>query len=341
MPEDMGKTIRVSVTDLVVGQTVRSVIVSKELGIKALYSLEAKEIVAYLFDKSKGWDLEKSLAHVQSLKAIREVKEIHVDQEKEFQRLVVEYADDSSDAFEKSAGSSFILTEEIVGDKAEAGKAVFCPNCGWSGEADVKSECPECSSALKAKPSKKPRKKPGDENEEESDTSKEKSDEDKSVVGKVGEAPVVASKAVAPEKESGAALGTEVEKSSEQFEVMDIIKADKTKQNVYGVFLVPEKADTDGDVISVEDVEKVAHGFIVEYRDIDEMHQKQAMDAEIVESFIAWVDNLEYYGKVLKKGTWAGAIHVTDEKVWAKIEKGEYRGFSVRISGRREPIGGE
>jgi hypothetical protein len=121
-------------------------------------------------------------------------------------------------------------------------------------------------------------------------------------------------------------------------QALDIVKADKSKQIVYGVFLWPDKADHDGDIISAEDIEKVAHEFLIEYRDIDEMHKKETIDAEIVESFVAWMDNLEFYGKMLTKGAWAGAIHVQDKKVWEKIEKGEYKGFSVRISGTREPI---
>lgn len=118
---------------------------------------------------------------------------------------------------------------------------------------------------------------------------------------------------------------------------LEIVKVDKDKQIVYGVFLWPEKADHDGDVLSAEDIEKVAHGFMADYRTIDEMH-RQVIKADIVESAIAWKDDLEYHGKKLKRGVWFGAVHVTDKDVWEKVKDGTYKGFSVRISGQRELI---
>ena len=118
----------------------------------------------------------------------------------------------------------------------------------------------------------------------------------------------------------------------------NIIKIDKHKQIVYGIFLVPEKADHHGDVISVDDVEKVAHKFLVDYRDVDEMHHIETLAADIVESGIAWEDGIEYYGKTLAKGTWFGAIKIHDQKVWNKVLSGIYKAFSVRIAGVREPI---
>jgi hypothetical protein len=133
---------------------------------------------------------------------------------------------------------------------------------------------------------------------------------------------------------------TIVVKTKSQEEVsnqeMVICKTDDDKRMVYGVFLYPEEADHDGDVISADDIEKVAHGFMADYRTIDEMH-KDVIEADIVESALAWKDGLEIYGeKKVKKGTWFGAVKVHDEKVWDKVKSGLYKGFSVRISGVRE-----
>ena len=139
---------------------------------------------------------------------------------------------------------------------------------------------------------------------------------------------------------TGASQGDSEAGKEEKSDEVDIVKIDKKKQIAYGIFLVPEKADYDGDVISEEDIEKVAHDFMVEYRTIDEMH-RQVTEADIVESAIAWQDELDYFGKKLKRGTWFGAIKVRNKEVWEKIEQGVYKGFSVRIAGRREPIGKE
>jgi hypothetical protein len=97
------------------------------------------------------------------------------------------------------------------------------------------------------------------------------------------------------------------------------------------------EADHAGDVISTDDVEKVAHEFLKSYRDIDEMHKKNTIEASIVESSIAWED-MKYHGKSITKGTWFGAVKVEDKDVWEKIQTGKYKGFSVRIMGSRENI---
>jgi hypothetical protein len=131
-------------------------------------------------------------------------------------------------------------------------------------------------------------------------------------------------------------IGKSVEGTEEKSESgMVICKTDESKRMVYGIFLYPEEADHDGDVISIDDIEKVAHGFMKDYRTIDEMH-KDVIEADIVESAIAWKDDLEVYGKKVKKGTWFGAVKVNDDKVWDKVKAGLYKGFSVRISGVRE-----
>lgn len=120
-------------------------------------------------------------------------------------------------------------------------------------------------------------------------------------------------------------------------EQSQILKLDDSKRLVYGVFLVPAKADRQGDVVSIEDVEKVAHGFLRDYRAVDEMHEKQTTDADVVESSIAHED-MTYFGKAIVKGTWYGAIRINTDEVWDKVKSGEYKAFSVRIWGNREPI---
>lgn len=116
-----------------------------------------------------------------------------------------------------------------------------------------------------------------------------------------------------------------------------ILKLDDSKRIVYGVFLVPDKFDRQGDKVIMEDVEKVAHGFLKDYRAVDEMHEKQTTDADVVESAIAQED-MTYFGKSITKGTWFGAIRINTDEVWDKVKSGEYKAFSVRIWGRREPV---
>jgi hypothetical protein len=406
MPEDNGRTIRIPVSDRVEGHEIRTIVISRDKGIKALYDVNAKKVVTYVFEKSKGWTMAKAKEWISSHKTVKKCEEVHIDQEKDFIRLVVTYEDDVVKSYEPSYGESFVMTQKMIDEEDEMAKGdsekdvVYCSNCDYSGDGKVGDKCPKCGSKLTSKPKKE--KGCGDSDgrrrrkkayyakchtcshEEEMDelpksrSKCSKCDKDmvfKSVVIDGGDDRIVVFSGEKEEdvvlkgmpqsyrqgnpdvrcgtcnqSEVGYCIKYDTSISNEYVcdnyeargeegvsQVLDIVKTDKTKQVVYGVFLWPDKADHDGDIISAEDIEKVAHDFLVEYRDIDEMHEKQTLDAEIVESFIAWDDNIQYYGKTLKKGAWAGAIHVSDEKVWEKIEKGEYRGFSVRISGTREP----
>jgi len=255
MPEENDKNIRIPVIGEEGKHTnhkIRTIVIDAEKGIKALYCLEEKRMITYIFAKNKDWSINDISEWISKHQAkIVAYQEIEVDQLPEFQKLLGVTSDSvSSDVYFPNS-ESFILTEDI----------------------------------------------------------------EKFTTGIIQE--------------------------EDEPEEVRIVKFDKSKHIVYGVFLVPEKADHDGDVISADDIEKVAHGFLIEYRDIDEMHKKETTDADIIESAIAWDEGLNYYGKKLTKGTWFGAIKIRDEEVWQKVLTGKYKAFSVRIAGKRENIGGE
>ena len=297
------------------GHTVRTVVLSSGEGQKALYCSTCKKLITYIFAKNKNWTIDKAKEFVQEHESKQKAfQENHVDQIEEFISLTVTYVDGTVKVFIPNS-ESFVMNTEI--EEATMGQNIWDdesekargdgqgnggPKQGDGGAS--KCVCPECGKEY----------------------SKTKG------------------KACADQKctKCGVALVGKSNKSLEEHEsneAIDIIKLDKAKQIVYGVYLVPEKADHDGDVISEEDIEKVAHGFLVDYRDIDEMH-KQLIQADIVESAIAWED-MNYYGKDITKGTWYGAIKVHDKDVWAKIGKGELKAFSVQIAGVREAINKE
>jgi len=311
MPEDTSKNYRISVKGEEgkhTGHLIRSIVLDAPKGIKALYCIEDKKIITYIFAKNKKW--EKETAKVWTEEHISKEKvfsEVHVDQLKQFIKVIAVFGDGATEEYLPNS-DSFILEKDIewftMGldepvsnqgtDKArgdgqgtggnrqgDGGASVcVCPSCGATsthikGKPCNDQKCPKCGAVM---------------------------------------------------------IGKEI--NSE--ESIDIIKVDKQKQLIYGVFLVPEKADWDGDVISAEDIEKVAHRFLVEYGTIDEQH-KQIIAADIVESMIAWED-IKYYGKKITKGTWFGCIKIHDKEVWDKVLAGELKAFSVRIAGIREPI---
>ena len=321
---------------------VRTINVSSKEGIKSLYCIDCKKIITYMFAKNKNWNIDKCKIWVEAHEGSKKTfTENHVDQVEDFLSITVAYETGETKVFTPNS-ESFIMNEEIeeftMGqgvwdevDKARgdglgqggevqgdggASKCV-CSSCGIvyskiKGEPCSKSTCPACGGTLVGKS-----------------------------IGKEIYSVVMTFDTNTKVSEE---IMKQIKKNFEQaeaksYESIDIIKMDKVKQIVYGAYLVPETPDWDGDVVSEEDIEKVAHDFLVEYRTIDEMH-KDIIKADIVESMIAW-DDIDFRGKMVTKGTWIGAIHVHDKDVWKKIESGEYRAFSVQIAGIREPITAE
>ena len=113
-----------------------------------------------------------------------------------------------------------------------------------------------------------------------------------------------------------------------------LIKA--AKQIVYCVVLEPDSEDSQGDIISADDIEKAAHEYMANYRQIFDSHVEKT-DASPVESFIAPVD-MVVQGEHIRKGSWVMAIKVQDASLWAAIEKGEVNGVSIGGYGTREAL---
>jgi len=121
---------------------------------------------------------------------------------------------------------------------------------------------------------------------------------------------------------------------------VQIRKADHRKQIVYGVVLEPDTEDAQGDVISAEDIEEAAHGYLERARKVKARHKGDPIEKAFpVESYIApcdlKFDGGPYGSSVVKKGSWVLGVKVLDPEEWAKVEKGEYKAFSVGGTGTR------
>jgi hypothetical protein len=121
------------------------------------------------------------------------------------------------------------------------------------------------------------------------------------------------------------------------FDLRVPIWKDDARQIVYGVVLVPDIVDSQGDVISKEEIEKAAHGFLIRARKHDVHHSDKPEAVETVESFVAPTD-FEMGGKRVLKGSWVMGVHVSDRKIWKKVQKGELDGFSIGGTGERIPV---
>lgn len=349
LPGEVGKHI---------DHKLRTIIVNAEEGVKALYCVNEKRIVAYIFAKNKGWDLVKGKAWVKErVKLYKSFNETHVDQEAEFINLICVKQDDSSDVF-KPKSPAFIMEDKIadftmgMDDVCEAAEVVdmekvqkyhkfVVVEAAEFVRTDFKVIDIDGEAGIRAVVGKLEGKEATTLQSYLFATDKWEVDEAKDWLKEHDVEYLSVEEGDKPEEEEEKSMGGEggdMSKEVEgQFNEMEFVKLDKDKHLVYGVFLVPDKADHDGDVISAEDIEKVSHGFIKDYRTIDEMHE-DIISASIVESAIAWMDDMDYHGKKLKKGTWFGAIKIEDMEVWDKVVAGVYKGFSVRIAGIREPI---
>lgn len=118
---------------------------------------------------------------------------------------------------------------------------------------------------------------------------------------------------------------------------VDIAKA--YKQLVYGIVLKPEDFDSQGDRISVEEIEKAAHTYMLHSQGYD-YHHLEAVDFEkvrVVESYLAPCD-FELNGHLVKEGSWVVVSKIFDPALWGEIVKGDIQAYSIFGSGKRKAI---
>lgn len=112
-----------------------------------------------------------------------------------------------------------------------------------------------------------------------------------------------------------------------QKEIKVIAKADDAQRLVYGIVYEPNVADAHGDYMTPAEIEKAAHGFLKDAREIDKQHDFQGGVGEVVESYIAPAD-FEMGEDIIKKGSWVLVTKASDE-IWEQIQKGEITGYSM------------
>lgn len=113
-----------------------------------------------------------------------------------------------------------------------------------------------------------------------------------------------------------------------------INKEDEEQKLVYGVVYEPDVEDSHGDVMSASEIEKAAHGFVKDARNIDKQHNFESGVGEVAESYIAPAD-FDIGGNSIKKGSWVLVTKASDE-VWEDIKKGEITGYSM--AGKAETL---
>ncbi|MEZ2660504.1 XkdF-like putative serine protease domain-containing protein [Aneurinibacillus aneurinilyticus] len=120
-----------------------------------------------------------------------------------------------------------------------------------------------------------------------------------------------------------------------------IAKSDTAQQIVYGVVYAPNVVDAHGDMMTAEEIEKAAHGFMEAQHthNIDKQHDLQADQGFVIESYVAPVD-MQLGEQTIVKGSWVVGVKVNNADTWSQIEKGEITGFSMWGVGQRVVVEG-
>lgn len=113
-----------------------------------------------------------------------------------------------------------------------------------------------------------------------------------------------------------------------------INKEDEEQKLVYGVVYEPDVEDSHNDFMTAAEIEKAAHGFLKDARNIDTQHDFESGVGEVVESYIAPVD-MTIGEEEITKGSWVLVTKASDE-IWEAIQKGDYTGYS--LAGTAETI---
>lgn len=116
---------------------------------------------------------------------------------------------------------------------------------------------------------------------------------------------------------------------------IQIKKTDEDKHLVFGEFYPSGVPDSDGDFMSLAELEQTAHGLLLngKQRNVDVQHDGQHIDACVVQSWIQYEPSTLY-----RLNSWVICVYVEDPAVWLAIRAGELNGFSMEASGWSTPV---
>ena len=113
-----------------------------------------------------------------------------------------------------------------------------------------------------------------------------------------------------------------------------IKKIDMEKGIFGGEVYVPNEVDTQGDFMSIEEIEKLAHRFLVECRKIDVQHNQEEVKVYPVESFIVRENDPDFS----TPGGWVLLVKTEDKEILRKVENGEITAFSFQGLANAEAV---
>jgi len=126
--------------------------------------------------------------------------------------------------------------------------------------------------------------------------------------------------------------------NKEQSNDMQIIKTDNSFNTVLFVALAPDEEDRNGDTITLEEITKTAHDFVLNLSkkavNVDHEEGTDIQTAEFVESFVAPV-SIKVGKSKIPSWSWVVGIRFDDETYKAIVD-GDFVGISIEGRGVRE-----
>lgn len=104
---------------------------------------------------------------------------------------------------------------------------------------------------------------------------------------------------------------------------------------VYGVLLVPDEPDLEGDRFPAEVVRRTCERYSTNLP-IEEEHKRFNPNLDVVDSFISPA-GYAIEGHPVKPGSWVVGIRTQDQEVIDKITRGDYQGLSIEGSATVRP----
>lgn len=127
-----------------------------------------------------------------------------------------------------------------------------------------------------------------------------------------------------------------------------IAKTDEDQRLVFGFAKLAEDpdnrgyylVDSQGDLVSPDEVEKAAYAYVETSRESGAMHEGE-VTGPLVESVVFTPEKLEAMGlepDAIPTGAWWTGYRVEDDDAWDGVKKGRYTAFSIEGSAVREEV---
>ncbi|MEI6558499.1 MAG: XkdF-like putative serine protease domain-containing protein [Rhodospirillaceae bacterium] len=118
--------------------------------------------------------------------------------------------------------------------------------------------------------------------------------------------------------------------------VQQFLKVDSERRRVFGVALEADVEDSQGDIVSDQDLEDAACKAVLNGCEAGVQHQRTSGVGKLCASFPLTTEIAKSLGIDLGgRSVWLIGLQIEDPAVWDQVKKGEFAGFSIGGTGTR------